>query len=65
MIAADVEAQVTPNQWFKRPLLNGISIERERFQREIRGKIVSIVYILSIVYIPYARDMHGKEVFFH
>jgi hypothetical protein len=25
---------------------------------------VSIVYILYIVSIPYARNMHGKEVFF-
>ena len=27
------------------------------------GKIVSIVYILYIVSIPYARNMHGKEVY--
>jgi hypothetical protein len=26
--------------------------------------MVYIVYIQSIVYIPYARDMHRKEVFF-
>jgi hypothetical protein len=31
MIAADVEGQVTPNQWLKRPLLIDKSIERNGF----------------------------------
>jgi hypothetical protein len=64
MIAADVEGQVTPNQWLKRPLLNDRYIERSWFWRQIREEIMYIVYILYIVYIPYARNMHGKEVFF-
>jgi len=43
-------------QWLRRPLLFDRSIERCGFQREKRGKIVSIVYILYIVSIPYARE---------
>jgi len=35
-------------------MLIGISIERKRFLRAIRGKIVSIVYILYIVSLLYA-----------
>ena len=31
---------------------------------DFKGEIGSIVYIKYIVSIPYARDMHGKEVFF-
>jgi hypothetical protein len=61
MIAADVEGQVTPNQWLKRPLLSGPSIERSGKQREIRGKIVSTEYIVSIVSIPYAPELHLRK----
>ena len=43
-----------PYQWLKRPLLFDGSIERIGFWREIRGKIVSIVYILYIVSLPFA-----------
>jgi hypothetical protein len=40
------------NQWLKRPLLNGPSIERSGKLREIRGKMVSNVDIQSIISIP-------------
>jgi hypothetical protein len=41
-----------PNQWLKRPLLFDGSIERMRKKGEIKGKIVSIVYIEYIVFSP-------------
>jgi hypothetical protein len=49
------------NQWLKRPLLIGISIERNGFQRAKRKKIVYIVYILYIVSLPYAPELHQNR----
>jgi len=49
----------TPNQWLKRPSEGDEFVERGRKIVIIRGKIVYILYIVSI---PYAPELHRENV---
>jgi hypothetical protein len=55
------EQQCQINQWLKRPLLFYHSIERNGFQREKRGEIVYILYIVSFLYAP---ELHQETMFY-
>ena len=50
------------NQWLKRLQQYDKSIERSGKQREILGEVVSIVYILYIISLPYAPELLREMV---